>query len=284
VKLNHRQYGSSVVSFGTYTCCGGSVPAGPEQLAQRMVVSVTRRGTYGLQRGDDFEIVDHARAVLFNAGDVFRTSHPDRCDDSGFYLSFHANVVVDILGRHDARVAEHPERPFRELTVPMSPRATLLAAGLFRDHRAFPGRADGRLEFDERAFRWLDALFAAAPVPSRARPARAAPSPAHRDLANEARRLLALHFREPLGLQDLAAALGVSSFHLCRVFRSVTGASLHRQLEDHRLAAALDAVNDPSRDLSRIAFDCGFSSHSHFTARFRRSFGVTPSHFRRARS
>ncbi len=273
--------------MGSYTCGGGALAAGPEQSSQHTVVSITRRGTYGLHRDGEFALADHTSAVLFNHGDVYRTSHPDGCGDSAFYVSFRRDVVVDVLARHDARVADHPERPFRQLSVPMSPRATLLAAGLFRDLRNFQGRADaateGRLQFDERALHWLDALFASAPVPRPSRPPRHAPTRAHRELADDARRLLAMHCTEPLGLADLGAALGVSPFHLCRVFRRVTGSTLHRQLEEHRLAAALDAVSDPSRDLSRIALECGYSSHSHFTARFRQVFGLTPSQFRRAR-
>jgi len=288
VKHNHRKYGSKVASMGTYTCCGGSHAAGPEQLSQHMAISVTRRGTYGLHRDGNFALADHTCAVLFNLGDVYRTSHPDGCGDSGFYLSFRREAVVDVLSRHDARVQDHPEQPFRELAVPMSPRALLQAAALFRDLRGSEGRAEacaeGTLEFDERALDWLDVLFASAPVPPRARPTNGTPPRAHLALANDARRLLAMHCSEALSLADLGAALGVSPFHLARVFRSVTGSTLHHQLEQHRLAAALDAVSDPSRDLSRIAFQCGFSSHSHFTARFRRAFGLTPSQFRRARS
>jgi len=33
-------------------------------------------------------------------------------------------------------------------------------------------------------------------------------------------------------------------------------------------------------DLTSLALDLGFSSHSHFTLAFRRAFGCTPSQFR----
>ena len=47
-----------------------------------------------------------------------------------------------------------------------------------------------------------------------------------------------------------------------------------------RLARTLDAVLD-GNDLTAIALDAGFASHSHFTARFRRFFGCTPTALRR---
>ena len=47
------------------------------------------------------------------------------------------------------------------------------------------------------------------------------------------------------------------------------------------MAAALGEVLDSRRDLTTIGIALGFSSHSHFTACFRRSFGVTPWELRR---
>jgi AraC family transcriptional regulator len=43
-----------------------------------------------------------------------------------------------------------------------------------------------------------------------------------------------------------------------------------------RLAQALDAFLECGDDLTAIALDAGFASHSHFTARFRSFFGFTP--------
>jgi AraC-like DNA-binding protein len=54
---------------------------------------------------------------------------------------------------------------------------------------------------------------------------------------------------------------------------------LHQYLTQLRLAHALDALPSTS-DLTQLALDVGFSSHSHFTSRFRRAFGTTPSRFR----
>jgi len=56
---------------------------------------------------------------------------------------------------------------------------------------------------------------------------------------------------------------------------------LHRYQLRARMAAALDEVLDSRRDLTTIGIALGFSSHSHFTACFRASFGATPSAMRR---
>jgi AraC family transcriptional regulator len=79
----------------------------------------------------------------------------------------------------------------------------------------------------------------------------------------------------------LAQVANLSPFHLCRVFRETVGTSIYNYVLQERLARSLDAVLDCGDDLTAIALDGGFASHSHFTARFRRFFGCTPAALRR---
>ena len=78
----------------------------------------------------------------------------------------------------------------------------------------------------------------------------------------------------------LAKVANLSPFHLCHVFRQMVGTSIYDYVLHERLAHTLDAVLDGD-DLTAIALDAGFASHSHFTARFRRFFGCTPTALRR---
>jgi len=80
----------------------------------------------------------------------------------------------------------------------------------------------------------------------------------------------------------LAGVASLSPFHLAHVFRRTVGTSLYDYVLHERLAHALDAVLDGGDDLTAIALAAGFASHSHFTARFRRFFGCTPTALRRA--
>jgi AraC-like DNA-binding protein len=85
-----------------------------------------------------------------------------------------------------------------------------------------------------------------------------------------------------LSVADLAAKLGISAFHLCRVFRRETGMSLHSFRLEVRLRTALEKLEEPGADISRVALDLGFSSHSHFTEVIRRRSGLTPTEVRRS--
>jgi AraC-like DNA-binding protein len=75
--------------------------------------------------------------------------------------------------------------------------------------------------------------------------------------------------------------MGVSPFHLCRLFRRETGYSLHQYRTELRLRWSLQPLADDV-DILTVALAAGFSHHSHFTAAFRNTFGLRPSEFRRA--
>jgi AraC-like DNA-binding protein len=82
-------------------------------------------------------------------------------------------------------------------------------------------------------------------------------------------------------LGELSGIAGVSPCHLAHVFSSEVGTSVYRYAIRLRLAQALNAVLDSNLNLTSIALDAGFASHSHFTARFRAFFGLTPDALRR---
>ncbi len=109
---------------------------------------------------------------------------------------------------------------------------------------------------------------------------RAETEASHRDLVDDTKAYLATNFNQPISLSDIGAAVGSSRFHLARLFRHLTGNTLHRHLTGLRLRAALALLDDTDRGISEIAIGVGFSSHSHFTQAFRRAFAVTPKVYR----
>jgi AraC family transcriptional regulator len=110
------------------------------------------------------------------------------------------------------------------------------------------------------------------------RPVRQRTTRAHRELAEAAKTELAADAR--LSLSELARRLHSSAFHLARVFRAETGFSIHGFRQSLRLRAALERLSEHRNDLTALALELGFSSHSHFTERFRNEFGVAPSRVR----
>jgi AraC family transcriptional regulator len=84
-------------------------------------------------------------------------------------------------------------------------------------------------------------------------------------------------------LTDIATEIGGSAAYLTQAFQQVERLPLYRYQLNLRLARALDLVAN-YEDLSTLALDLGFSSHSHFSAAFKQAYGRSPSAFRHALS
>lgn len=102
------------------------------------------------------------------------------------------------------------------------------------------------------------------------------PARARRDYVTDAKALLEQRFRETLRLDDVARALHVSTYHLCRIFKEETGVPIHQYLNRLRLREALESLAAGAADLTDLALSLGFASHSHFSNAFRKEFGISP--------
>jgi AraC family transcriptional regulator len=96
--------------------------------------------------------------------------------------------------------------------------------------------------------------------------------------------ILLSHPEKKWNLLTLARLLKSSPYHLTRSFGEKVGIPLHRYQQHIRLARSIDLLLDTDQDVTTIALDLGFSSHSHFTAAFRQTIGLTPNSFRQAAS
>ncbi len=111
------------------------------------------------------------------------------------------------------------------------------------------------------------------------RPARSDTKHAHADTVRAVMEYVSTRFRQRLKLDDIAAVVHCAPNHLCWLFKRETGLPIHRYVIRLRLAAALERLADVE-SLALLAMDLGFSHHSHFTAAFRREFGVQPARLR----
>lgn len=84
----------------------------------------------------------------------------------------------------------------------------------------------------------------------------------------------------PLLLADLAEQAGLSEYHFARMFKQSTRLAPHQYVLHQRLERAERLLLGSQRSLQDIALECGFSSASHFSHRFRLFYGYAPSKLR----
>src|ERR1700744_4766532 len=92
------------------------------------------------------------------------------------------------------------------------------------------------------------------------------------------------HLADPLTLDEIAGAAGISRFHLVRAFPAVTGLPVMRYVRIRRLSEAARALASGAPDILNLALEADYASHEAFTRAFRDYFGITPEAVRAAKS
>jgi len=95
-----------------------------------------------------------------------------------------------------------------------------------------------------------------------------------------ARDLVDVRYFEPIGVEHMARAAGLSRAHFSREFRRVFGESPHAYLLTRRLERAAALLRNTDRSVAEICFSVGLRSVGSFTTSFKRAYGVTPSAYR----
>lgn len=268
---------SDAFEVEAYRCEFDNVTPNERRASPADVVDLPSAGSYVRCLGRVSHVIDANHVAFFNRGDEYRTSHPYGAGDTGIAIAITRTVLHEMIAWSDPEWPYPADRPFRRSHALSSAetflRRHLLIADLRRDDRP------DALEIEERLFQMVrDVLVDSSAPPRRFRATRV-----HRDLARDVMGFLSHHTTEPVGLDEIATCLGVSKFHLCRVFKAVSGLTLHRYRDRLRLRAALTELERRDVHLGRLALDLGYSSQSHFTERFRREFGTTPAAVTRAR-
>ena len=80
---------------------------------------------------------------------------------------------------------------------------------------------------------------------------------------------------EDLTAERMAASVGYSVFHFCRIFKEYSGKSLMRFVRERRLETAEQEVENGCR-LCEVACKYGFETASGFSRAYEKKFGARP--------
>jgi AraC-like DNA-binding protein len=85
---------------------------------------------------------------------------------------------------------------------------------------------------------------------------------------------------EPLEVDDLAAAAGLSKAHFSREFRRTFGESPYVYLQTRRLERAAALLRNTDHSVAEVCLEVGLQGVGSFTTSFKRMYGMTPTAYR----
>jgi AraC-like DNA-binding protein len=265
-----RLLDAATVSVSRVLCDGTCRHRGAEECASSTQLAFPYRGLFLRHVGSDQSVADANHVLFFNAGEGYQVSHPAAGGDACLSLAVSLPLLRELAPA--ALLQPRDEPGFRMQSLRIDARSQVLVA-LLR-HSLQHGTIES-LEAESLALtlvcRSLGPRTTHAPGATHAR----------RRLVDRAKMLLASNLGRRWTLAQIAGEVGGSPVYLTQAFRQVEGMPLYRYHLHLRLARALDLVTRYD-DVSALAQDLGFSSHSHFTAAFRQAYGRTPTQFRLA--
>lgn len=223
------------------------------------------RGLFSWDVGKGRTLVDANQLLFIGAAQEFIEHQPIRAVG-------HSSIILTPTHESQSELlawAEREDAPMQfDRATPVSERLRLLLQHWLT---LPPGVWTNALWLDELAIATFREAMRITPC------SRPFPSP----LIARAKELLHELASEPLSLHQLADALDVSPVYLTQTFSRSEGMPLYRYQLHLRLARAMVELPDCD-DITTLALDLGFSSHSHFTTAFKAFASLTPSAFRGA--
>jgi len=217
-------------------------------------------------------LAEPSQALFFAAGRAYRVSHEVALHDDSLALQFSPAILQQVLANTTAADNFYAIDTNSLLSAPAIAARSLLLWRL-KHQLAEP------IEVEETSLDLISSAFATA---SRGKK-RSEPTGSRRSSQVEAARVALIQNPEQKWtLSELSKKVDCSPYHLTRIFGKEIGIPLHQYQLRMRIAKSLNAILDTNDDLTNIALDAGFYSHSHFTSAFRQTLGISPTEFRRS--
>ena len=251
-------------------CLGNCRHRSAEECANATHLVFPYRGVYMRHVGSDQSVADANHVLFFNEGEGYQVSHPVTGGDDSLVLAVSQPLLRELAPA--ALAAGSDEFKFHGQSLRIDPRAQALVALLRHSLR------NGSIEPLEAESLALT-LVCRSLGPRTTRQTGA--THARQRLVDRAKVLLASDLTRRWSLAEIATEIGGSAVYLTQAFQQVEGVPLYRYHLRLRLARALDLVAEYD-DMSALALDLGFSSHSHFAAAFKQAYGRSPTAFRQS--
>jgi AraC-like DNA-binding protein len=264
------QLDTATANVRDIVCGGGCKHASAVECAQTTFLVFPYRGVYVRHVGRDDSVAESNQVLFFNRGEEYRISHPVEGGDACLSIGVADQWLDELAPRQ--QLSDRGGLAFKRQRLRLDESAQAMVATL-------------RYSLERKVAEPLQAETQTLALIRQALGARtseaAGASASKQKLVDRAKLLLSADPMRRWTLGEIGAEVGVSPVYLTQLFRQVEGMPLYRYQLRLRLACALDLLGR-CEDLTRLSLDLGFSSHSHFTAAFRQTYGRTPAEFQRS--
>ena len=90
------------------------------------------------------------------------------------------------------------------------------------------------------------------------------------------------NYHQPIGLSEVASAVGYSPAYLTDWVRRLTGKTVNRWIVERRMAEVCFLLRETDQSVDAIALAVGYQNAGHFFRQFRQYHGTTPQAWRNA--
>jgi AraC family transcriptional regulator len=261
---------SPIVKLHDTYCRGRCRHQSAEEHTKTTQLVFPYRGVYVRHVGNEPTVAEANQVLFFNAAEGYKVSHPVEGGDASLTLILEESQLHEVAPRGLLR--DGPGVAFCPRRLRIDARTQVLVALLrhsLREGAAEPVEAESlALALVQRS---LGPRTAKEPGASYGR----------KRLVDRVKLVLASDLARRWSLTEIAAEVKGSPVYLTQVFQQVEGVPLYRYQLNMRLARALALLGEYD-DLTSLGLDLGFSSHSHFSASFRRFYGLTPTEFKKS--
>jgi AraC family transcriptional regulator len=267
---SHVLLSTDTLTLRDVHCSGTCRHRSAEECAASTQLVFPYRGLYLRHVSSDQSVADANHVLFFNRQQGYQVSHPLDGGDACLSMNLSESLLAELAPK--ALIHAEESLTFRSQSQRIDARAQALVA-LLR-HSLHNGSIEP-LEAEALALTLV--CRSLGPRTSRT------PSSTHarRRLADRVKMLLVSDLSRRWTLAEIGEEIGSSPVYLTQVFKQVEGMPLYRYQLQLRLARALDLLGKMD-DLSALAAELGFSSHSHFTNAFRQAYGRSPAEFRQS--
>jgi AraC family transcriptional regulator len=259
---------SPTVAIQDTNCQGTHRSKSREESTAATQLIFPYRGVFVRHVGQDETVAEANQVLFFNAQEAYRVSHPISGGDGSLTVALEESLLQELAP--PGLIQRGPRTSFRRRRLRIDARAQALVALL-------------RHSLHQKVAEPLEAEVLALTLVRRTLGPRSSHAPGstvgHQKLVDRAKLVLSSDLMRRWTLAEIANELRVSPVYLTQVFQQVEGMPLYQYQLRLRLARALDLLARYN-DLTSLALDLGFSSHSHFSAAFRQLYGYSPTRFK----